>query len=174
MTNATRPHPFRRTGVVSEKELRARGALPPAERLASGPCVVVECLENIPCNPCAYACPRKAISIEGNLTNTPQVDFSRCNGCTACVAKCPGLAIFVVDARHSPTEAAVTLPYEMLPRPQAGATVACLDRGGREVGKGRVVRVLDSKAQNRCAVVTVAVPRKLWNTVRGIRVRERR
>jgi Fe-S-cluster-containing hydrogenase component 2 len=160
--------PHQRSGVLSLKELSAAGALPPEERLAAGPVVVVECIENIPCNPCAYACPRKAITIEGELTDTPKVDFSKCNGCTLCVSKCPGLAIFVIHRDFSKAEAAVTMPYELLPRPEAGARVACLDRSGREVCKGKVVKVLDTKALNRCAVVTVVVPKRYWNVVRGI------
>lgn len=167
------PSTHRRTGVLSQMELAATVAEPTKERLEAGPVVMVECIENIPCNPCAYACPRKAITIEGELTDTPQVDFSKCNGCTLCIAKCPGLAIFVVHKNFSTTEAAVTIPYELLPRPEAGARVECLDRAGRTVGKGRVVKVLDSKALNRCAVVTVAVPKRFWNTVRSIRVGRR-
>ncbi len=164
------PAQHKRTGILSESELKSRGVLPGSDRLAAGPVVIVECVESIPCNPCAYACPRKAITIDGALTDLPEVDFSKCNGCTVCVAKCPGLAIFVVHKNYSKTEAAVTLPYELLPRPVAGRTVACLDRRGRAVCKGKVVKVLDSKAQNRCAVVTVAVPKRFWNKVRNVRV----
>jgi Fe-S-cluster-containing hydrogenase component 2 len=163
------PAPHQRSGVLPPKELAARVAVPTKERLAAGPVVMVECIENIPCNPCAYACPRKAITIEGELTDTPKVDFSKCNGCTLCISKCPGLAIFVVHKDYSKTEATVTIPYELLPRPEAGASVAGLDRAGRVVCKGRVVKMLDTKALNRCAVVTVAVPKRFWNTVRGIR-----
>ena len=156
--------------MLSLKELSAAGVLPPKERLAAGPVVMVECIENIPCNPCAYACPRKAISIEGELTDTPKVDFFKCNGCTLCISKCPGLAIFVVNREYSKTAATVAMPYELLPRPEVGKRVACLDRAGRTVCSGKVVKVLDTQALNRCAVVTVAVPRRFWNTVRGIRV----
>jgi Fe-S-cluster-containing hydrogenase component 2 len=162
--------PHQRSGVLSLRGLTARGALPPRERLAAGPVVMVECIENIPCNPCAYACPRKAITIEGELTDTPKVDFFKCNGCTLCISKCPGLAIFVVHKDFSKTEATVTMPYELLPRPETGARVACLDRAGRAACSGKVVKVLDNKALNRCAVVTVAVPKRYWNTVRSIRV----
>ena len=161
--------PHQRSGALSPKDLAVRGAVPTKERLAAGPVVMVECIENIPCNPCAYACPRKAITIEGELTDIPKVDFSKCNGCTLCIAKCPGLAIFVVHKDFSKTEAAVTMPYELLPRPEKGALVACLDRAGRQVCRGKVVKVLDTKALNRCAVVTVAVPKRYWNVVRGIR-----
>lgn len=161
---------FRRTGVVSEADLRRRDTVPAPDRLARGPVAVVECVENIPCNPCVYACPRKAIVIKGELTNQPQVDFSKCNGCAVCVARCPGLAIFVVDRTFTRTEAAVTMPYELLPRPAVGDRVGLLDRRGVGVGTGRVTRVLEARALDRCAVVTVAVPKRLWNTVRNIRV----
>jgi len=164
------PAPHQRSGVLSPKQLTAMGAVPSRERLAAGPVVMVECIENIPCNPCAFVCPRKAITIEGELTDTPRVDFSKCNGCTLCVAKCPGLAIFVVHRDFSKTEAAVTIPYELLPRPETGSSVEGLDRAGRAVCRGRVVKVLDTKAMNRCAVVTVAVPKRYWNTVRSIRL----
>jgi len=162
--------PHQRSGVLSLKELSATVALPPRERLAAGPVVMVECIENIPCNPCAYACPRKAITIKGELTDTPKVDFSKCNGCTLCVSKCPGLAIFVVNRDYSKTAATVTMPYELLPRPATGARVVCLDRAGRAVCSGKVVKVLDTKAMNRCALVTVALPKRYWNIVRSIRV----
>jgi len=162
--------PHQLSGVLSLKELSAAVALPSKERLAAGPVVMVECIENIPCNPCAYACPRKAITIAGELTDTPKVDFSKCNGCTLCVSKCPGLAIFVVNRDYSKTAATVTMPYELLPRPENGARVVCLDRAGREVCSGKVVKVLDTQALDRCAVVTVAVPKRFWNTVRSIRV----
>jgi Fe-S-cluster-containing hydrogenase component 2 len=158
-----------RTGVLAGTELLQRVMLPSEERLNRGPVVIVECVQNIPCNPCASACPRKAITIDGALTDTPKVDFEKCNGCTLCIAKCPGLAIFVINRNYSPTEASVTLPYELLPRPAKESTVDLFDRAGRKVGRGRVVRVLDSPAQDRCAVVTVAVPRKLWNEVRHFR-----
>jgi len=165
---------YQRTGVLSERELLKGRQVPGLERLKRGPCVVIECIENIPCNPCAYACPRKAITIEGGLTELPRVDFDKCNGCTLCVARCPGLAIFVVDCGHAEGRAAVTIPYELLPRPIKGQRVTALDRHGRRVCAGTVVRVIDTKATDRCAVVTLAVPKKHWNTVRSIRVGEGR
>ena len=161
---------FRKTGVLTRAELSRLGRLPGRKRLEKGPVVVIECVENIPCNPCVAACPRKAITMPGGLTGLPEVDYELCTGCTMCVARCPGLAIFVVNLNYSKTEAAVTIPYELLPWPAVGSRVAALDRSGRQVARARVLKVLDAKALDRCAVVTVAVPKRLWNEVRSIKV----
>jgi len=161
---------YERTGVLRPEDLKRAGLLPSPERFEKGPVVVVECLQEIPCNPCVDACARKAITIEGNITNLPKVNFDACNGCTLCIARCPGLAIFVVNKNYNRKEAAISLPYELLPRPLKGDIVAAVDRSGRKVCPARVERVLDSKALDRCAVVTIAVPKRFHNTVRGIRI----
>ena len=96
------------------------------------------------------------------------MNFDACNGCTLCIARCPGLAIFVVNKNYNAKEATVALPYELLPRPKKGDVVQAVDRNGRPCCKARVVKVLDSKALDRCAVVTIAVPKQFHNTARGI------
>lgn len=167
---------YRRSGVLTERDLRHHGLLPTLVRLKTGPVAIVECIEAIPCDPCTHACPRHAITITGGLANPPRIDFDRCSGCGLCVAKCPGLAIFVVDLNYSRKEATVTLPYEMLPRPETGQRVTALDRSGRPICPARVVRVLESPGLDRCAVVTIALPKRFWNRARGIRIhgKERR
>ena len=162
---------YQRTGVLAEQELLKGRQVPDAKRLRQGPAVVIECVEEIPCNPCAGACPRGAVTVAPSLVSLPKVDYAKCNGCTLCVARCPGLAIFVVDHNHSKTEAAVTLPWELLPRPVKGGRVTALDRAGEPVCRAKVVRVLDTKALDRCAVVTLAVPKRFWNRVRSMRFR---
>jgi len=161
---------YQRTGVLTAAEAAKLGQVPTLERLKKGPVVTIECVERIPCNPCTAACARKAITITGGLVELPRADFDKCNGCTVCIARCPGLAIFVINYNYSKTEATVTLPYELLPRPVKGQKVAALDRSGRKVATGTVVKVLDAPALDRCAVVTAAVPKKLWNEVRSIRI----
>lgn len=164
---------YRCTGVLTEKDLKCQGLLPDPARLRLGPVAIVECIESIPCDPCTHACPRQAITITGGLSNPPRIDFNRCSGCGLCVAKCPGLAIFIVDLNHSEREAAVTIPYEMLPRPEIGQRVTVLDRAGRPICPGRVLKVLDSPKLDHCAVITIAVPRRFWNRARGIRIPKR-
>ncbi|MBD3348956.1 MAG: 4Fe-4S dicluster domain-containing protein [Candidatus Eisenbacteria bacterium] len=139
-----------------------------------GPVVVVECVENIPCNPCAAACPRGAIRIEGDINETPSVDFEACNGCGLCVSACPGLAIFVVDASGKGDTATVMLPYEYAPLPEVGEEVTTLDRSGGKVGRARVTRVLNTEAMDRTPVVSLEVPRDQVMDVRHFARRSRR
>ena len=160
---------YRRSGVLGESDLSDR--VPPAERAAKGPVVVIECVERIPCNPCVAACPRGAITIDGDINERPEVDYETCNGCGLCVSACPGLAIFVVDASGDGDTATVTLPYEYTPLPEVGEEVVALDRGGREVGAARVRRVVNTKAMDRTPAVTLEVPRELYMKVRHFRRR---
>ncbi|MEO0072281.1 MAG: 4Fe-4S binding protein [candidate division WOR-3 bacterium] len=165
---------YKKTGVLTEADLKKAGLLPSKERLEKGPVAIIECIENIPCNPCMYACPRKAIKIPGIITNLPQIDFDLCNGCGSCIARCPGLAIFVVNKNYNEKEATVSFPYEFLPRPKVGEIVTATDRYGQPVCRARVEKVLDSKANDRCAVITIAVPKKYYNKVRFIKLKSRK
>ena len=145
----------RKNGVLTREQL---SELKPAdERMSRGPVAVIECVENIPCNPCVNACPKGAISIEGDLNNTPAVDFDICDGCGVCVSSCPGLAIFVVDVSAGET-ARVSLPFEFLPLPEVGDEVVTMDRTGEPVGRGKVTRVLNAKGLDRTPIVTLEVP----------------
>lgn len=153
------------SGMLNDKELA--GVLPPAERLAQGPVAVIECVQPIPCNPCEKACPFGAITVGADITALPVIDYAKCRGCGLCISRCPGLAIFVVDA--SGKEAQVSLPYEYLPLPAAGDTVAALDRAGKTVGEGKIIKVVSTAAQGGTPIVTVAVAKELVSQVRNIR-----
>ena len=161
---------YQHSGVLTEADLKVNRLLPTQARFNKGPVVIVECIEKIPCNPCVAACPKKAITIEGSIIEIPKVDFNICNGCTLCIARCPGLAIFVIHKNYNKKEASIALPYEFLPRPQKGDIVKALDRQGKVVSKARVEKVLDTKALDRCAVITIAVPKKYYNKVRFIKI----
>ena len=143
---------------------------PSAERLARGPIAITECFQNLACNPCTKACPQHAISMEPDINALPKVDPDKCIGCRVCVAKCPGLAIFVVDMTHSEDTALVTLPYEFLPVPEKGQAVAGLNRTGEEMGTFKVNRVTSGGKTNMTWMVTLEVPKALAMEVRNIRV----
>jgi len=142
--------------------------MPPDERFAKGPVAIVECFQKIPCDPCVDACNFHAITKPGNINDLPVLDFDKCNGCGVCIARCPGLAIFVVDKTHSDTHAVVRVPYEFLPVPEKGQTLGGLDRSGKELGQFEVVRVIPGGA-NKTIVVWLAVPQELAMEVRAVR-----
>lgn len=156
------------TGIPDNEDIITRK--PPEERLKKGPVVMIECFQKIPCNPCYTACKRGAIQEFKDINDTPAVDFDKCNGCALCVSKCPGLAIFVIDETFSECEAAVSLPFEFLPIPKAGEMVSLLNRGGKKVGQGKVLKIRNSKYDDRTPVITVTVPKELSMIVRNIRV----
>lgn len=150
---------YEKTGVLSVDDL----SLPSEEHIRKG-VAVIECVQEIPCNPCVDACPVHAISME-DINSPPQMDYEACMGCGQCVAVCPGLAIFLVKVDDD--RGWVTLPYEMLPVPQKGDQVTTLNREGREVGRGTVTKVVKRRDTS---VVTVEVDRAMVMEVRAMRV----
>lgn len=91
---------------------------------------VIECTQNIPCNPCQDTCPKGCISIGANITSLPTVTENPCIGCGMCVASCSGQAIFLVDEDTGDGYGTVTLPYEFLPIPEKGTKGVALGRDG--------------------------------------------
>jgi Fe-S-cluster-containing hydrogenase component 2 len=157
----------RSDGVLKEGQID--GVVPPQERLKRGPVIIIECVENIPCNPCVDACPKDVITIDGDMNGTPVCDFETCDGCGVCVSACPGLAIFVLDMSLPGNDATVSIPYEYRPLPEVGDEVVTLSREGEPVGRGTVKRVLNSKALDRTPIVTVTVPKNDAMSVRHFR-----
>ena len=154
-------------GILSQEELER--LLPSDDRFRKGPVAIIECIQDIPCDPCVGACPAHAITMREGITDRPHLDADKCTGCGLCLASCPGLAIFLVNVHHSKDKATVSLPYELLPVPQAGDFVAGLDREGKPVCRAKVLRVLSGKKLDHTRIITVEVPRRLAMTVRGIR-----
>lgn len=158
-----------RNGFPGMEEIRRLNGWPSPERFARGPVAIVECVQEIPCNPCEEACPAGAIRVGDPITNVPRVDFDRCTGCGRCLSACPGLAIFMVNKAYGPEEGTVTFPFEYVPLPQTGDTVQALNRSGEYVCQATVVRVNTAKSNNRTPLLTIAVPLAQTDTVRTIR-----
>ncbi|OIN96309.1 hypothetical protein AUJ66_06720 [Candidatus Desantisbacteria bacterium CG1_02_38_46] len=143
---------------------------PSKERLAKARVVVIECVQDIPCNPCETICPRKAIVVGKPITNLPRLIEENCTGCGRCIPICPGLAVFVVNNNYNDKESTISLPYEFLPLPEKGEEVIALNREGEKVCRAKVISVLDPEKNNRTAVITIAVPKEYSGEVRGIRL----
>ena len=156
-----------KTGFLNSAELKEAGRYPSEERLEKGPVAVIECCQNIPCNPCETACKYGAITVGDPITNLPILDESKCIGCGVCITKCPGLAIFVVD--KSKEMARVSFPFEDLPLPETGETGRAVDRAGQYVCDAKVIRVNNAAANDCTPVVTIEVPKELGDDVRSIR-----
>ncbi|MEW6189401.1 MAG: 4Fe-4S binding protein [Actinomycetota bacterium] len=156
------------TRAITLKELRNTPGFPSQERMSLGRVAVIECPEEIPCNPCEFACPKGAIKIGQPITNLPQLIEERCDGCGICIPSCPGLAIFIVDLTYSKTQALVEFPHEFLPLPKEGQEVDATDRQGKVLTKGRVVKVRNPKDYNSTPVISLTVPKRYANEVRDI------
>ena len=150
-------------GYVSDDEIERY----PGVTHKKGVHPVIECTQNIPCNPCQDACPKKCISIGSNITSLPiVVEDSDCINCGMCVASCSGQAIFLVDEDCGDGSATVTLPYEFLPLPEAGTKGIALGRSGQKVCTAEVVSVKSAKAFDKTHLLTMRVPKEYAMTAR--------
>lgn len=156
------------TGIPSQAELEASPGYPSAAALARGPIVVIECVQDIPCNPCELVCPNNAIHIGEPITNLPVFLADECDACSQCIPICPGQAIFRVDMTYTEEQAAVSFPYEFLPMPEAGNVVQGVNRSGDVLCDAEVLRVQQPRSFDLTAVITVAVPKNLAMEVRSM------
>ena len=140
--------------------------LPTLERRQKGPYALFECFQPIPCNPCYTHCTAGAVWPMTNINDLPRVDYDACTGCGLCAFNCPGLAIFIIDESIGGGQALVKVPYEYIPAPQKGATVAACDRNGEIVGKATVDRI--QQFNNKTTLLTLRVPDDMAHIVRGI------
>jgi len=152
-------------GAPSIEELRASPAFPSYEELRRGPIAVIECIEEIPCNPCEGACPFHAIRVGSPITNLPHLDVEKCVGCGRCVAACSGLCIYVKDFTYSETTCTISFPFEYLPLPEVGQEVEMVDRHGNVICKGTVRRVNNAKANDNTAVITAEYDKAYFEDV---------
>lgn len=152
-------------GFIAEHEL---AAFPAASTQISGIHPVIECTQNIPCNPCQDACKVGCIRVGQNITAIPGVDEAKkCTGCGMCVASCSGQAIFLVDEGYDAKNATITMPYEFLPYPVAGQVGTALDRKGISLCRAEVISLRSNSATDKTALLTIAVPKEFAGCARA-------
>src|SRR5690554_7479321 len=105
-------------GVATIEQVRSRF---PNQDIIVKPKAILECYEDIPCNPCSTSCPFDAIDIGENINKQPKLDPDKCTGCGICVTHCPGLAIIVAQIKFD--QAIFKIPYEFNPKPKVGDIV---------------------------------------------------
>lgn len=159
-----------KNGIISQEQIES--ITPNQERLNRGAVAIPECFQKIPCNPCSVVCPKGAMLPMKDINELPVVNTDICNGCGICISHCPGLAIFVVDYTYGEKEALVKLPYEFLPRPEVNSFVTATDRSGNAVCRAKVIKVLDTKSQDKTAVISIAVPKELAMIVRNFKIED--
>jgi Fe-S-cluster-containing hydrogenase component 2 len=160
------------SGVLTDDHIGQKGAVLPPKELwenKKNGLVIIECPQRIPCNPCNTSCPTGAILPFKDINDVPEIEYAKCSGCAMCVAACPGLACFVIDMAWSAKDALYKLPYEMLPLPQKGEKVKCLDREGKEIAEGTVQNVTEPRKDSTC-IIHVSAPKVLFNELRAVRM----
>lgn len=157
------------TGYLEYEELKTIQKLPDDERYEKGPVAVIECVQEIPCNPCEAACHFGAIDVGEPITNLPVCNVEKCIGCGICVSKCSGMAIFVINKAYSETTATVAFPYEYYPLPEMNSEEDALNRKGEVICKGRIVKVVNPASYDHTPVVTIEIPKEYADEVRSIK-----
>ena len=120
------------------------------------PKAILECYEDIPCNPCSTSCPFDAIEIGPNINKQPKLKVESCTGCGLCVPSCPGLAIVIAQLKDD--EAIFKIAYEFLPLPEKNTIWHGVNRSGDVICDARIDHVLISPKNDSTAIITVAVP----------------
>jgi thioredoxin reductase/Fe-S-cluster-containing hydrogenase component 2 len=119
---------------------------------------IIECSQNIPCNPCQDACPKGCIKIGSDITALPAFDESTdCTGCGLCVVSCSGQSIFLIDEDKEEGYTHITMPYEFLPLPEKGDKGKALSRSGEIICDAEVVGVRTSKSFDQTSLLTIKV-----------------
>lgn len=154
-----------KSGVISLERLKKVPGYPGENDFSKGPIAVIECDEDIPCNPCEDICKYSAIKVGTPITNLPVLDTDKCIGCLKCITVCPGLCIFGVHKDYTDKTSLIYIPYELAPLPEKGIEVDVLDRKGEKICSGFIRKVI-KPGNNKTAIIGMEIPKKFYNTAR--------
>lgn len=157
------------TGYPSKEELKNCLGIPSEERMKKGRVAVIECVQEIPCNPCEAACKFAAIHIGEAITALPCIKEENCIGCGVCVAACPGLAIIILDKHYSELEAFIEFPFEYLPLPEEGDFVDAVNRCGEVVCRGKILSIKKVLSYEGTCIIGMSIPREFADEVRSMK-----
>ena len=147
----TEANMLNKTGVPTPEMVASKF---PGEEKLNRPKAIIECYEEIPCNPCSTSCPVDAIVIDDGMNAIPRLIVDKCTGCGQCVVACPGLAITVAQILGN--KALFKIPYEFTPYPQKGEIWHGLNRNGDVMCDAEIKSVLLMK-NSKTALVTVII-----------------
>lgn len=157
------------TGIPSNEELSHCPGFPSQERMKKGRVAIIECIQNIPCNPCEAACPMKAIHIGDDITALPHLDEAKCIGCSICLTFCPGIAITVIDKSYSDHLAQIDFPYEFLPLPHKGDVVDAVGRDGQFLCLANVISVSHTESKGDTPIISMELPIEFADEARSMK-----
>lgn len=155
-----------KTGIPSKEQVQSRF---PDKMALLKPKAILECYEDIPCNPCSTSCPFDAIEIGDNINLQPKLHTDLCTGCAVCVPSCPGLAIIIAQIRGE--HAIFKIPYEFEPNPVKGEIWHAVNRSGEVIGDAQIEHVQKNAKQDHTAVVTVSVALEFLNEFVTVRAK---
>lgn len=133
--------------------------------------LIIDCFENIPCNPCESVCPNKVIIVGNPITNIPKIkNPNECIGCGMCVACCPGQAIFLVNSKYSKKKCAITFSYEFNKKFKINQNVIAIDSNGKKVCRAKIISLKVNKKYDKTVLITILIPKEKYKLVKGIKI----
>jgi Fe-S-cluster-containing hydrogenase component 2 len=125
--------------------------------------IKIYCKQEIPCDPCAASCGKKAI-IKRELISLPEFNEENCIGCLLCVANCPGQALFYINKENCE----IIFPFEFSIRPEIGEKIDLVDEYGNILGLGEVKDFIYKKVFNKTTLIVVKGHLEDLDRTRGI------
>ncbi len=168
------PEEWRKTGdILKSKPGKLHDIHIPEKE--SGVFPIINCAQEIPCNPCTTVCPKNCIKLDGDtIMDVPIYANDACIGCEQCVSICPGLAITLVDYRKSSNYVVVTVPFEFEENKiKKGDTVIAVDTEGNKIEDDEVLDIKNIKSNNKTLLVKLKASKENAKKIAGIRVQEK-